>query len=63
MDSRGMGYAVFAKVVEGKEVVDKIGSTATKCQARYRQPCAPPVPRGMFDVPATNVVINKAYRK
>ena len=45
---QGWGYAVFAKVVKGQDVVDKIKAvpTATK---------------GMFqDVPVTPVVINKA---
>ena len=42
------GYAVFGKVVEGKETVDKIKAVATGNQ------------RGMGDVPTTAVVIEKA---
>jgi len=42
------GYAVFGKVVEGKETVDKIKKVATGNQ------------RGMGDVPTTAVLIEKA---
>jgi cyclophilin family peptidyl-prolyl cis-trans isomerase len=42
------GYAVFGKVVEGKETVDLIKGVATGNQ------------RGMGDVPTTPVVIEKA---
>ena len=42
------GYAVFGKVVEGKDTVDKIKKVATGNQ------------RGMGDVPTTAVVIEKA---
>ena len=41
----GVGYAVFGKVVEGTEVVDKIGKVATGIQA------------GMQDVPNEVVLI------
>ena len=44
------GYAVFGKVVEGKDTVDKIKAVATGNQ------------RGMGDVPTTAVVIEKAER-
>lgn len=45
---QGYGYAVFGKVVEGMDVVDKIRAVPT-------------VNRGMFqDVPSTPVTINKA---
>jgi len=44
------GYAVFGKVVEGKEPVDKIKAVQTGNQ------------RGMGDVPNTAVVIEKAER-
>ena len=44
------GYAVFGKVVEGKETVDKIKAVQTGNQ------------RGMGDVPNTAVVIEKAER-
>jgi len=45
---QGWGYAVFGKVVEGKDVVDKIGKVATGSA------------RGMGDVPLQPVVIEKA---
>jgi cyclophilin family peptidyl-prolyl cis-trans isomerase len=44
------GYAVFGKVVEGMDTVDKIKAVATGNQ------------RGMGDVPTTAVVIEKAER-
>jgi cyclophilin family peptidyl-prolyl cis-trans isomerase len=44
------GYAVFGRVVEGKETVDKIKAVQTGNQ------------RGMGDVPNTAVVIEKAER-
>ncbi|GAA5505707.1 peptidylprolyl isomerase [Novipirellula caenicola] len=48
----GFGYAVFGRVVEGKEVVDRIGKAATQAKPN------PQVP-GMLmqDVPTTPVVI------
>ncbi len=45
---RGWGYAVFAKVVEGMEVVDKIVAVKTTNVGPYA------------DVPATAIVIQKA---
>lgn len=45
---QGWGYAVFGKVVEGMDVVDKIAETATG--TRY----------GMQDVPLENMVIIRA---
>ncbi|MCK5225723.1 MAG: peptidyl-prolyl cis-trans isomerase [Planctomycetes bacterium] len=48
IDSRNPGYAVFGKVVEGMDVVDKIASVKTT------------VRRGMRDVPAEPVVIRSA---
>jgi len=47
---QGYGYAVFGKVVEGLEVVDKIAAVATGFQA------------GMKDVPTTAVVIKTIRR-
>src|SRR3989338_2185832 len=44
----GWGYCVFGKVVEGTEVVDKIGNVKTGFKA------------GMPDVPETDVIIIKA---
>lgn len=43
--SRGFGYAVFGKVIEGMDVVDKIAAVKTGMQ------------KGFSDVPVTNVVI------
>lgn len=48
IDSRNPGYAVFGKVVEGMDVVDKIASVKTT------------VRRGMRDVPAEPVVVRSA---
>ncbi|TWU21007.1 Peptidyl-prolyl cis-trans isomerase cyp18 [Novipirellula galeiformis] len=48
----GFGYAVFGKVVEGKEVVDRIGKAPTQAKPN-------PKVRGMLmqDVPTTPIVI------
>lgn len=46
---RGWGYAVFGKVVEGMEIVDKIGALPTGRGGPFRQ-----------DVPTTAVVITNA---
>ncbi|OGQ77464.1 MAG: hypothetical protein A2289_25150 [Deltaproteobacteria bacterium RIFOXYA12_FULL_58_15] len=62
-DPSGFGYAVFAEVIEGMDVVDKIRDVKTLCSSRERQPCNEPLPPGMRDVPAKPVVITKAYRK
>lgn len=45
---QGFGYAVFGKVVEGKEVVDSIKKVRTGSQAGHQ------------DVPSEDVVITKA---
>ena len=45
---QGWGYAVFAKVVEGTDVVDKIKGVATTSKAGHQ------------DVPAEDVIIEKA---
>jgi cyclophilin family peptidyl-prolyl cis-trans isomerase len=47
-NDRGYGYAVFGKVVEGKEVVDKIAKVATSNAGPHQ------------NVPTTPVVIEKA---
>ncbi len=47
--TRGWGYAVFGKVVEGMDVVDKIRTTPTGSGGPFRK-----------DVPRTAVVIEKA---
>ena len=46
-DPQGYGYAVFGKVIEGQNVVDKIESVKTKS-----------LPDGMENVPVTPVVIH-----
>ena len=45
---QGWGYAVFAKVVEGTDVVDKIKGVSTTSKAGHQ------------DVPAEDVIIEKA---
>lgn len=47
-DADGFGYCVFGKVVEGREVVDKIKAVATGNRGFHQ------------DVPAEDVVIKKA---
>ena len=47
---RGWGYCVFAKVVDGKEVVDKIKGVATGNKGGHQ------------DVPVEDVVIERAER-
>jgi peptidyl-prolyl cis-trans isomerase A (cyclophilin A) len=50
LDKMGGGYAVFGKVIEGLDVVDKIRNTATANKGRYQ------------NVPVTTVVIKSAKR-
>ena len=47
-DSQGWGYAVFAKVTAGMDVVDKIKGVSTTSAGGHQ------------DVPAADVIINKA---
>ena len=49
--ARDYGYAVFAKVVDGMDVADKIVSVPTTSKAGHQ------------DVPKEPVVIKRAYRK
>jgi peptidyl-prolyl cis-trans isomerase A (cyclophilin A) len=49
--SRDFGYAVFAKVTAGMDVVDKIAAVKTTTKS------------GMGDVPATAVMIKSVKRK
>ncbi len=49
--SRDFGYAVFAKVVKGVNVIDKIAGVKTTTKGHYR------------DVPAEPVFITSAYRE
>ena len=49
-DSRGWGYAVFGRVIEGMDVVDAIAGVKTGTRGAYR------------DVPIESVVISKAQR-
>lgn len=51
LDAAGGGYAVFGKVVEGMDVVDKIKGVATGNKAGHQ------------NVPATEVVIRKATQE
>lgn len=46
---QGWGYAVFGRVIEGKEVVDKIENVITGSRANHE------------DVPTSPVIIKKAY--
>ena len=62
-DSRGYGYAVFGKVLEGMDVVDKIAGLPTLCPSSKRGSCKESLPMGMRDVPAQAVVIQKAYQR
>lgn len=48
---RGWGYAVFGKVIEGMDVVDKIASVQTTTKGYYE------------NVPKEPILILKAYRK
>ena len=47
-NERGFGYAVFGRVVEGMDVVDRIRTQPTGVRGRYR------------DVPESPIVINRA---
>ena len=58
-DSRGYGYAVVGKVIEGMDVADKIASQPTLCPSSKRQRCEANLPTGMRDVPAEAVIFNK----
>ena len=49
--ARDFGYAVFAKVIEGMDIVDKIASVPTGNSGRFQ------------DVPLKAVMIKSAYRK
>ena len=48
-DMQGWGYCVFAKVIDGMDVVDKIKTTKTGNK------------NGHQDVPLENIIIKKAY--
>ncbi len=49
--ARDFGYAVFGKVISGFDVVDKIGKVKTQTVGYFD------------DVPVTQVIINKVYKK
>ena len=49
--ARDFGYAVFGKVISGFDVVDKIGKVKTQTVGYFD------------DVPVTQIIINKAYKK
>ena len=44
----GWGYTVFGEVIEGKDIVDKIGQVKTKRQGMHA------------DIPVDDVIIEKA---
>ena len=50
-DTKGWGYCVFGKVVDGTAVVDKIAKVSTGSRGGHQ------------DVPSTNVVIERAEEK
>ncbi len=62
-DQAGYGYAVFGKVIEGMDVVEKIRMVKTLCPSKSPTPCTAQLPPGMRDVPESAVTIVKAYRK
>ncbi|HBR97031.1 MAG TPA: hypothetical protein DD979_06600 [Gammaproteobacteria bacterium] len=49
MNMRGWGYAVFARVVEGHDIVDQIGQTRTSSGGPFAR-----------DVPVDTITINRA---
>ncbi len=49
--SRDFGYAVFGKVIEGMDVIDKISAVQTGNKGMHQ------------DVPVETIIIKKAYRK
>ena len=51
ISSQGWGYAVFGKVIEGMDVIDKIAAVRTETKGPYR------------DVPAEPIIIISAKRK
>lgn len=61
-DPRGFGYCVFGEVTAGMDIVDKARVVPT-CPKAGPSACTQPLPPGMGDVPATPVVLKKAYRK
>ncbi len=56
----GWGYAVFGKVVEGMETIDKIAALETGRKTLFAGNGTQNAPREMRDVPAENVVIKSA---
>ena len=59
----GWGYAVFGKVVEGEDVVDKIAAVETGIKRlNARGPGGVVSPRPMENVPTENIVIKSAKR-
>lgn len=61
--ARGMGYCVFAEVIEGMDVVDAIGNTPTLCASKVPGPCDRQKTKGMSDVPTEPVIIKSVKRK
>ncbi len=62
-DPRGFGYAVFGRVIDGMDVVDKIAAVERLCPSVPPGPCNAPLPQGMRDVPKDPVIIKHAYVK
>ncbi|MFT5466044.1 MAG: cyclophilin family peptidyl-prolyl cis-trans isomerase [Verrucomicrobiales bacterium] len=59
----GWGYAVFGKVIEGMEVVDKIADVETARQVLHAlHPSGQHMPQPMGDVPVEKIVIKSAKR-
>jgi cyclophilin family peptidyl-prolyl cis-trans isomerase len=62
MSPEGFGYAVFGRVIEGMDVVDRIRAVDT-CPQAGADLCTQALPPGMQDVPAVPVVITRAFRR
>jgi cyclophilin family peptidyl-prolyl cis-trans isomerase len=61
-DPRGYGYAVFGEVIQGMDTIDKMKAVPT-CPGNSPGCATMQLPPGMRDVPASPIVITKAYRK
>ncbi len=58
------GYAVFGKVIEGMDVVDRINNADVQCPSRGPGPCdEKSLPEGMRDVPVKTVSIQRVVIK
>ena len=61
-DAKGYGYAVFGEVISGMDTIDTMKAVAT-CPGNSNGCTTMQLPQGMRDVPASPIVITKAYRK